>query len=218
MAPRTGILDEGHPGWRIDATSSRRRLPPSPTWSSGLLLLFIGVGLGRFIFPSHKKTILPDFSSWAKAAPALNSAVTLRALQGSDHLPESIARNFGLTHDECDVGFPLLWNEVNTTRALFEARGGIQLSDVERVDKEDGSRVCARNGYRCDSSLISHVKVAIIDGRLYVKRWNPETTTRSQAMLQSLYQAVVSSPEPIPNVEFWFRCTDNVRPRSFSFQ
>ncbi|KAL8286316.1 hypothetical protein RQP46_004804 [Phenoliferia psychrophenolica] len=48
-------------------------------------------------------------------------------------------------------------------------------------------------------------KVAIIDNRVYIKRFHTGGKSRNQAVLASLYEAVSTSPEPIKDVEFWFR-------------
>lgn len=43
-----------------------------------------------------------------------------------------------------------------------------------------------------------------------VKRFHGEFTLRSQAILASLHEAVVTAPEPMPDVEFWWPGTDSV--------
>ncbi|GAA5856218.1 hypothetical protein JCM8547_000827 [Rhodosporidiobolus lusitaniae] len=110
-------------------------------------------------------------------------------------LPSGYANLRTLTHDQCDAAFPLLWPEVNRTVEMFEnrpRRKGITLADIEEVNEFDGSRV------------------AVVDGQMYVKRWNPESKRRSEAILASLQTAIKTSPEPFPDVEFVFRCTDNL--------
>ncbi|KAI5481532.1 hypothetical protein MNV49_004289 [Pseudohyphozyma bogoriensis] len=161
-------------------------------WPQWALVLVTGVLVGRYLVPSYPTPVFPDFSSWARAAPTLDAGAQWDALSGTEHLPDAVATNLRLTHEECDAGFPLLWTEVKSTRDHFQNKGGIFKKDVDSAEKEDGTRV------------------AIIDGRLYIKRWNPESTTRSQAVLHSLHQAISTSPEPMPDVEFWFRATDNL--------
>ncbi|KAK4055283.1 hypothetical protein OIV83_000566 [Microbotryomycetes sp. JL201] len=115
-------------------------------------------------------------------------------LNSTDALPEGLARNLRLSYAECDAGFPLLWPELEKTREHFY-RSGVTLKEIEQgSEKEDASRV------------------AIVNGQLYIKRFKGEWTKRSQAILASLHQALMTAPEPIPDVEFWFRGTDNIPP------
>lgn len=45
-----------------------------------------------------------------------------------------------------------------------------------------------------------------------VKSYHGESTTRSLAILASLQIAILTSPDPFPDVDFVFRCTDNLDP------
>ncbi|KAL8284141.1 hypothetical protein RQP46_004890 [Phenoliferia psychrophenolica] len=168
---------------------ARKFLPP---WPATALCVLLGMVLGRLVLP-YPKFEVPDFSTLRRAAP---TAPDYRAVLASDEaLPESVANNLRLTHDECDAGFPLLWGEVTRTRDQFVRRGsvvGITLKDLQESEVYDGTRV------------------AIVDNRMYVKRFHAESASRNQAVLASLYEAVSTAPEPMPDVEFWFRGTDNL--------
>ncbi|GAA5919187.1 hypothetical protein JCM1841_002492 [Sporobolomyces salmonicolor] len=114
-----------------------------------------------------------------------------------DPLPSSLANVRTLNYQQCDDAFPLLWPEVHNTARMFQQRAvpprnGITIEDLNEVEPGDGTRV------------------SVVNGQLYVKRFNGEWTKRSEAVLASLHEAIVTSPDPFPDVEFWFRATDNI--------
>ncbi|KAK4057562.1 hypothetical protein OIO90_001207 [Microbotryomycetes sp. JL221] len=179
------------PGWKsFDATRKRQstRVPS--------IFQFIIVGAIASLFGAWvgRSTAYGRSYSSIKVLPVtLTSQETLSLLNSTAALPEAVARNLRLSYAECDVGFPLLWSGLEKTREHFYRRG-IELRDIEEVEKQDATRV------------------AIVNGQLYVKRFKGEWTKRSQAVLASLHQAVVTSPEPVPDVELFFRGTDNLDP------
>ncbi|KAK4705582.1 hypothetical protein P7C70_g620, partial [Phenoliferia sp. Uapishka_3] len=193
MAPALALFEEEaqqqmrgphSTSWQAKA----RKLLPIPPWPSTVACVLVGMILSRILFPSPT-FVAPDYSELRKAAPTLpdHSAV----LSSSEALPELVANNLRLTHEECDAGFPLLWGEVTKTKSQFRR---ITLKDVQAADEYDGTRV------------------AIIDNRLYVKRFHAESASRNQAVLASLYEAVSTAPENkeahekvwlLPDFGFW---------------
>ncbi|KAM0755593.1 hypothetical protein T439DRAFT_320292 [Meredithblackwellia eburnea MCA 4105] len=164
-----------------------------PPWQTAAICIALGVILGRIFIPTPPPTF-QDYSALRKAAPTIPDYHAV--LSGTGALPESVANNLRLTDQECEIGFPLLWPPVRATRDQFRDRGGgikgITLEDLDEAEEYEGTRV------------------AIIDNRMYVKRFHAESKTRNEAVLASLFEAVATAPEPMPDVEFWFRGTDNL--------
>ncbi|KAM0793379.1 hypothetical protein ACM66B_000834 [Microbotryomycetes sp. NB124-2] len=180
------------PGWRsFDATKRR-----SAGYHSSLQVLVVAIAAALLGVAFGRTTASGAGASFYinSDLDAISDKEALSILNSTAALPEGLARNLRLTYAECDVGFPLLWPELEKTREHFY-RQGVSLEEIETAsDKEDATRV------------------AIVNGQLYVKRFKGEWTKRSQAILASLHQALVTAPEPVPDVEFWFRGTDNVPP------
>lgn len=123
-------------------TMAREKQPRKSQWPLVAAVLG-GIVLGRLLLP-YPVLVTPDFSTLRRSAP---TAPDYRAVLASDEaLPELVANNLRLTHDECDAGFPLLWGEVTKTRDQFVRRGsvvGVTLKDLQEADVYDGTRVGA---------------------------------------------------------------------------
>ena len=201
--PSLGLFEEEDIGFRRSGPlgpspimarkeQARKFLPP---WPATAVCVLVGMILGRLLLP-YPTLITPDFSNLRRAAP---TAPDYRAVLASDEaLPESVANNLRLTHDECDAGFPLLWGEVTRTRDQFVRRGsvvGITLKDLQESEVYDGTRVRVSGISAREEAADALMQVAIIDNRMYVKRFHAESASRNQAVLASLYEAVSTAPE-----------------------
>lgn len=60
----------------------------------------------------------------------------------------------------------------------------------------------------CDDGEWTHARVVIYNNHLYIKYYQQSVFTRSNAALAYLYQAVTTSRERIPNVEFCIGVND----------
>lgn len=54
----------------------------------------------------------------------------------------------------------------------------------------------------CDDPAMTHMRVKIFNNRLYLKDYKQSDFSRTQAALALLQQSIVTSREPLPNVEF----------------
>ncbi|KAM0793496.1 hypothetical protein ACM66B_000935 [Microbotryomycetes sp. NB124-2] len=90
-----------------------------------------------------------------------------------------------LTDAQCDDVFPGLYKEVDRTVEFWKAQGGVKLSDLDAAEERGQARV------------------QIINNRLYVKSYSDEQQgTRTKATLASINEALITSREPIPDIEF----------------
>ncbi|GAA5856217.1 hypothetical protein JCM8547_000826 [Rhodosporidiobolus lusitaniae] len=183
------------PGWRASDT---RRAPLLDFFKfAGTALLCFGLGLAW----ARDRSVAERFDS-AGGGFLPTVEVNLTGLRENPYapLPPGLANLRTFNHEQCDAAFPLLWPEVDWTVAAFRhrihpGRNGITEEDLDEVERLDGTRV------------------SVVGGQLYVKRFHGEWTLRSEAMLNSLQMAIKTAPAPgFPDVEFVFRCTDNLEP------
>ncbi|KAM0751095.1 hypothetical protein T439DRAFT_325250 [Meredithblackwellia eburnea MCA 4105] len=109
----------------------------------------------------------------------------------SDHdvpLPPSVARSLSLSDDQCEALFPRLWPQLETRRREQMEEGGITEHMVE-VLGDFGARV------------------TYVNGNLYVKKFEP-FATRVEAIIASMHDAILASPEPIPDFDLYLRPND----------
>ncbi|KAF3484072.1 DUF821 domain-containing protein [Arthroderma uncinatum] len=94
----------------------------------------------------------------------------------------------------CQSAFPGLFAEVD--RAKRErANRHIRLDEIDSIT--------IKNGY---------VRAMIYDQQLYVIKNNGTIYSRELATLHALHRAIVTSPEPLPNIEFVYNTDDRVDP------
>ena len=102
-----------------------------------------GILIGQLFAPYTYSLIHPS-SIAASTAPVAAStpAHDFSDVLASNHeLPEAVANNLRLLRNECDIGFPLLWGEVENTRRHFTGSSGITLDDLQAVEVFNGTRV-----------------------------------------------------------------------------
>jgi len=105
-----------------------------------------------------------------------------------------------LTEDECDAFFPLLWKDIDRA--------------VEYYTKNPFTKEYLEKS--CDDGNFSQLRVVIFNNRLYVKMYKQSDFTRTQSTLALLNQAIMSSREVVPNVEFCMDLQDWGHPGKFS--
>ncbi|OAL71096.1 hypothetical protein A7D00_4759 [Trichophyton violaceum] len=104
------------------------------------------------------------------------------------------ANTLVLGAERCQSAFPGLFAEID--RAKQErAQRPISLAEIDSV--------VPKNGY---------IRAMIYDQQLYVIAVNGTIYSREIATLHALHRAIVSSPDPLPNIEFVFNTDDKVDP------
>ncbi|KAJ5384299.1 CAZyme family GT90 [Penicillium concentricum] len=100
--------------------------------------------------------------------------------------------NLMLTQVQCDQAFPDLYAELDRARDDRKSRP-ISLKELDAIP--------ARNGY---------IRAMIYDQQLYVIDKEGSIWSREKATLSAINRAILSSPEPLPNIEFVFNTDDSV--------
>ncbi|EXJ90583.1 hypothetical protein A1O1_03686 [Capronia coronata CBS 617.96] len=103
------------------------------------------------------------------------------------------ANNLMLDSQQCDQAFPGLFEEVQRPVNARLHGPRITLDDIDSIPR--------RNGY---------VRAMIYDQQLYVIATEGRIYSRELATLHALHRAILSSPEPIPNIEFAFNTDDRI--------
>ncbi|TVY17332.1 Protein O-glucosyltransferase 1 [Lachnellula arida] len=110
-------------------------------------------------------------------------------------------RAYGLTAEQCDAAFPGLFTEIDRAIEYRNKIGKITPDDVDISWKEHGA-----------------VRAAIIDQQLYVLETkfsgSGVGSLRGLSLLHAIHRAIITSPSPIPNVEFSFSTTDIADPKN----
>ncbi|KAL6242404.1 hypothetical protein RBB50_010543 [Rhinocladiella similis] len=102
------------------------------------------------------------------------------------------AANLMLNSRQCDQAFPGLFEEVD--RPVQLRRGShITVSELDEIPKQNG-----------------YVRAMIFDQQLYIIATKGQIYSRGLATLHALHRAILSSPDPLPNIEFAFNTDDRV--------
>lgn len=94
------------------------------------------------------------------------------------------------TEDQCGAMFHPLYLEADRAMDFWEARGGISFEDVDKA------------------SGIANARLLIYDNQLYVKGFVNGLFSRAYAQVALINEAVITSPEPLPNIEFAISIND----------
>ncbi|KZF25337.1 hypothetical protein L228DRAFT_236444 [Xylona heveae TC161] len=100
--------------------------------------------------------------------------------------------NLLLDSAQCEQAFPGLFTEVDRAVKEWQHRS-ISVADVDAITP--------KNGY---------VRAMIYDQELYMIATQGKIYSRELATLHALHRAIVSSPEPLPNIEFAFNTDDRI--------
>ncbi|CAD6568880.1 MAG: hypothetical protein CYPHOPRED_002920 [Cyphobasidiales sp. Tagirdzhanova-0007] len=96
-----------------------------------------------------------------------------------------------LTEDQCDVLFHPLYVEIDRAALYWKGRGGITREDIET------------------SVSTSNAHLLLYDNQLYVKSFhNLKRNSRPLAQVALINEAISTSPERLPNIEFTIRIKD----------
>ncbi|KAL2444187.1 hypothetical protein ABEF95_015792 [Exophiala dermatitidis] len=102
------------------------------------------------------------------------------------------ANNLRLDLRQCEQAFPGLFEEVE--RPLADRRNSsITLEELDSVPRQNG-----------------YVRGMIYDQQLYVIEKTGGIYSRELATLHALHRAIISAPEPLPNIEFVFNSDDRI--------
>jgi len=105
------------------------------------------------------------------------------------------ARNLLMTDARCDEAFPGLFKEVDRA---------VELRQTDHITSRELDSIKKVKGY---------VRAMIYDQQLYVVDDVPlHVNMREQATLHAIHRALLTSPEPLPNVEFVFVSDDVATP------
>ncbi|XMA09758.1 hypothetical protein WAI453_002549 [Rhynchosporium graminicola] len=101
------------------------------------------------------------------------------------------AKNLQMTESQCTQAFPDLYKEID--RAVEDRRlNHITLKEIEDMPQED-------DGF---------LRPMIYDQQLYLINATYGINSRGEASLSALHRAILTSPEPLPNIEFTMMVDD----------
>jgi len=100
--------------------------------------------------------------------------------------------NLMLDTAQCEQAFPGLFDEIERPKTQRQKRP-ITLKEINAI--------VPQNGY---------VRAMIINQQLYIIATEGRVYSRELATLHSIYRAMISSPEPLPDIEFAFNSDDRI--------
>ncbi|RDL31109.1 uncharacterized protein BP5553_09898 [Venustampulla echinocandica] len=108
-------------------------------------------------------------------------------------------RAYGLTAEQCETAFPGIFIDIDRAVKYRKKIGNITPEDVDISWKDDAA-----------------VRAVIIDQQLYVIEakfsGSGYASVRGLGILHAIHRAIITSPTPIPNVEFSFTTSDIADP------
>ncbi|KAI9047234.1 hypothetical protein LZ554_008688 [Drepanopeziza brunnea f. sp. 'monogermtubi'] len=100
------------------------------------------------------------------------------------------ARNLMLSEAQCKQAFPNFYHEID--RAVEDRRSNhVTLKETDEMSMGEG-----------------YIRAMIYDQQLYVINAAGDVNTRGLASLHALHRALLTSPEPLPNIEFTMLVAD----------
>ncbi|CAL3968333.1 hypothetical protein PZA11_006716 [Diplocarpon coronariae] len=106
------------------------------------------------------------------------------------------ARNLMLSEAQCHQAFPNFYLEID--RAVEDRRSNhVTLKETDEISKDRG-----------------YIRAMIYDQELYVIDATEDVNTRGLASLHALHRAILTSPEPLPNIEFTMLVADTAESAS----
>ena len=111
------------------------------------------------------------------------------------------SRNYFLTDSQCTAEFPELYKQIDISVNFYNERGGLSQNEFEEAAMDPGV-----------------TRIVIYDNQVYVKALHQGYQTKVFAVLSDIHRAVITSLEPLPNVEFIFDTADSgITSCGFSF-
>ncbi|KAG4030997.1 hypothetical protein MFRU_010g01230 [Monilinia fructicola] len=101
-------------------------------------------------------------------------------------------RNLVLTQRQCDLAFPGLFEEVERP---------VQLRREKKVTRRELDETPRLNGF---------IRAMIFDQQLYILDTSGQIYSRGLATLHALHRAMLTSPEPLPDIEFTMNVDDRL--------
>ncbi|KAJ3114618.1 hypothetical protein HDU96_001872 [Phlyctochytrium bullatum] len=147
-----------------------------------LLLVGIVILIGASLLQFVARHVIP--AHYTSLVSVSNSSADSSKLPVTDRL--------SMTFEECEANFPRLFDDIFRVRDFYQAKGGI---DEELIGR------AVESGY-------THARVVIHNNKVYVKEARYSINSRTNAVLSSLHDAVITSIETLPNVEFVFHTGD----------
>lgn len=95
-----------------------------------------------------------------------------------------------LDQASCQSLFPNLYRELDRSVEYHATRANITLQHLDRAVQ------------------YSHARVLIYRNRVYIKQFNGGPGKRTEALLNSIQEAVITSPELLPDIEFVLKSSD----------
>ncbi|WRT68767.1 uncharacterized protein IL334_005747 [Kwoniella shivajii] len=103
----------------------------------------------------------------------------------------SESENRHLSQDQCIERYPKLYHEADRAKAWYHARKGISKRMVDEAETDGGN-----------------ARLVILNNKLFVKAFNGGINTRTQAVIAAVYATLLTSPEPLPDVDFVVQTSD----------
>ncbi|KNZ57641.1 uncharacterized protein VP01_210g20 [Puccinia sorghi] len=95
-----------------------------------------------------------------------------------------------MDQDRCDGLFPNLYKELDRAVEYHSSRGNITIQHLDRAQQ------------------YAHARVLIYRNRVYIKDFRGGPGLRTEAILNSIQEAVITSPELLPDIEFVLKTND----------
>ncbi|GAA5922293.1 uncharacterized protein JCM15063_003249 [Sporobolomyces koalae] len=189
----------GHPGTYTHVTAvplHHRRSALVAIWIylSPVLVVLLALYAYRYTTPPGSDRIVNPYACHPKPSlNALNQVCQVgREAQFENLESYDVTQDRHLTQSQCDSVFPGLFQEIERSKAYWQARGGISEQDLDAAQERGQARAM------------------IINNKLWVKwygGWNQGT--RTKAALASINEALTISNEPVPDIEFVLQTGDN---------
>lgn len=109
-------------------------------------------------------------------------------------------RDLHMTEEQCTTAFPLLYQEADRALKYFGQRGGISKQDVDAAEEEGHARVVIMNNTVSIPFTSPCLELTNIS-QMFVKAFRGGINSRTNAALAIVYRTLLSSTEPLPNVE-----------------
>ncbi|TIA99181.1 hypothetical protein E3P94_00543 [Wallemia ichthyophaga] len=171
------------------------KLRPSASFITGITVASV---LFTFlsIFPRAPPSIPYAFEEFQPQKPdclscGLDPTVALIDSQSYIQPYEDPGMNKHLTESQCLNQYPGLFYEAERALAYWSERGGITLKHLDKASEK------------------AHGRVVIHNNRMFVKEFSHnDVNTRALATFAAIHEALLTSTEAFPNVEFTFQVQD----------
>lgn len=150
----------------------------------------------------------PSRSSWE---PTRNYHPNNGAFDGTWNFTRD-ARNLLLNHDQCDLAFPRLFQEIDRPVSNRRSRP-ITLKEIEGIQPMNGYiRAMIYDQQVNESKALTEYHELLTTVKLYIIATEGQIYSRGLATLHALHRAILTSPDTLPNIEFTFNVDDKIGP------